>query len=60
LITYETQTFDLFDDGAHDDGAMEEDGIFGNPLAQARWGKCEILKLRIKQPHPARGKREGE
>ncbi len=32
LITYETQTFDLFDDGAHDDGAMEEDGIFGNPL----------------------------
>jgi hypothetical protein len=22
----------LFDDGAHDDGAMEEDGVFGNPL----------------------------
>jgi len=32
LITYEKETFDLYDDGAHEDGAMEEDGIFGNPL----------------------------
>lgn len=32
LITYQKETFELFDDGAHDDGAMEEDGIFGNPL----------------------------
>ena len=31
-ITYATQTFDLFDDGDHGDGAMEPDGIFGNPL----------------------------
>lgn len=32
LVEYETLTFDLFDDGGHDDGAMESDGIFGNPL----------------------------
>ncbi len=25
-------TVPLFDDGAHDDGAMERDGVFGNPL----------------------------
>jgi hypothetical protein len=29
-VTYSTQTVDLFDDGLHDDGAMEPDGIFGN------------------------------
>jgi hypothetical protein len=29
-VTYSTQTVDLFDDGVHDDGAMEPDGIFGN------------------------------
>jgi hypothetical protein len=29
-VAYSTQTVDLFDDGAHDDGAMEPDGIFGN------------------------------
>lgn len=28
-----TETFELFDDGAHDDGAMERDGIYGNNLA---------------------------
>jgi hypothetical protein len=32
-ITYADQTFDLFDDTLHEDGAMEPDGIFGNPLA---------------------------
>jgi hypothetical protein len=32
-ITYADQTFDLFDDTRHEDGAMEPDGIFGNPLA---------------------------
>jgi hypothetical protein len=31
-ITYADQTFDLFDDSRHEDGAMEPDGIFGNPL----------------------------
>jgi hypothetical protein len=30
-ITYADQTFDLFDDSNHEDGAMEPDGIFGNP-----------------------------
>ena len=29
-VTYSTQTVDLFDDGAHQDGAMEPDGIFGD------------------------------
>lgn len=29
-VTYSTQTVDLFDDGGHQDGAMEPDGIFGN------------------------------
>ena len=32
-VTYSSQIVDLFDDGVHDDGAMEPDGIFGNPLA---------------------------
>ncbi len=32
LIPTTTQTFSLFDDGEHEDGAMEPDGIFGNPL----------------------------
>lgn len=27
-----TRTVPLFDDGVHDDGAMERDGIYGNPL----------------------------
>lgn len=31
-ITYADQTIDLFDDTRHEDGAMEPDGIFGNPL----------------------------
>jgi hypothetical protein len=31
-ISYLEETIDLFDDGAHDDGAMEPDGIFGLPL----------------------------
>jgi hypothetical protein len=31
-INYADQTIDLFDDGGHGDGAMEPDGIFGNPL----------------------------
>lgn len=29
-VTYSTQTVDLFDDGFHEDGAMEPDGIFGD------------------------------
>jgi len=29
---YNNEVFDLFDDGSHDDGAMEHDGIFGNPI----------------------------
>jgi hypothetical protein len=32
VITYADQNFDLFDDSLHEDGAMEPDGIFGNPL----------------------------
>ncbi|WP_025666980.1 VWA domain-containing protein [Aquimarina megaterium] len=32
LVDYETLNFELFDDGRHDDGAMEPDGIFGSPL----------------------------
>lgn len=31
-ITYVDRDFDLFDDSRHEDGAMEPDGIFGNPL----------------------------
>ena len=31
-VTYVDQTFDLFDDSEHEDGAMEPDGVFGNPL----------------------------
>lgn len=29
-VKYITETFDLFDDGEHEDGAMEPDGIYGN------------------------------
>lgn len=32
LVEYGEQTFELFDDPAHDDGTMEPDGIFGTPL----------------------------
>lgn len=32
-ITYVDQTLQLFDDARHEDGAMEPDGIFGNPLS---------------------------
>lgn len=32
LILTSKRVVPLFDDGAHDDGAMEEDGVFGNPL----------------------------
>jgi hypothetical protein len=31
-VTYVEETHKLFDDGIHEDGAMEPDGIFGNPL----------------------------
>ena len=31
-VSYVDRTFDLFDDSMHEDGAMEPDGIFGNPL----------------------------
>jgi Trypsin-like peptidase domain/von Willebrand factor type A domain len=34
IIATTTRTFELFDDGEHDDGAIEPDGIFGNPLAE--------------------------
>ncbi|RMA65879.1 VWA domain-containing protein [Ulvibacter antarcticus] len=58
LVTYTKETFELFDDGAHEDGAMEDDGIFGNPLtdllkhsgvytfhAQAKYGHdCEASR----------------
>jgi hypothetical protein len=27
-----TRTLELFDDGAHDDGAMESDGVYANPI----------------------------
>jgi hypothetical protein len=33
LVPTTSQTFPLYDDGAHDDGAMEPDGIYGNPLS---------------------------
>jgi len=32
VVNLVEETFDLFDDPAHDDGAFERDGIFGNPL----------------------------
>ncbi|MFT3823304.1 MAG: vWA domain-containing protein [Chitinophagaceae bacterium] len=32
VIDYTEETFDLFDDGAHEDGGMEPDGIFGLPI----------------------------
>jgi hypothetical protein len=32
IVTTQTSTFELFDDGEHDDGAMEPDGIYGNSL----------------------------
>ena len=32
VITYTEETIELFDDASHDDGGMEPDGIFGNPL----------------------------
>lgn len=32
VITYEEVPVELFDDGAHEDGAMGRDGVFGNPL----------------------------
>ena len=32
LIPVTTRTVKLYDDGEHDDGAIEPDGIFGNPL----------------------------
>lgn len=31
-VTYTTVAVDLYDDGAHEDGAMEPDGIFGDVL----------------------------
>ena len=30
--TYKEESYDLFDDGSHDDGGMEPDGVFGLPL----------------------------
>ena len=32
LIPTSLQTFELFDDEAHDDGALEPDGVYGNWL----------------------------
>lgn len=32
LVNYVEESYDLFDDGAHGDGALEPDGIFGNLL----------------------------
>ena len=32
LIPTITETYNLFDDAEHNDGSMEEDGIYGNPL----------------------------
>ncbi|MFF0436562.1 trypsin-like peptidase domain-containing protein [Streptomyces sp. NPDC004327] len=34
LFTYATDTFPLFDDAAHTDGAFEAAGLFGNPLPE--------------------------
>lgn len=33
LIGTSTRVIPLFDDGKHEDGGLEEDGIFGNPIA---------------------------
>ncbi len=33
LISTTSRTITLFDDGEHDDEAIEEDGVFGNPIA---------------------------
>jgi hypothetical protein len=33
LVASTTHSFELYDDGEHEDGAIEPDGIFGNPLA---------------------------
>jgi len=33
IDSYKEETYDLFDDGSHDDGGMEPDGVFGLPLA---------------------------
>ena len=32
LVPASARSFDLFDDGLHDDGGMESDGVFGNPI----------------------------
>jgi hypothetical protein len=32
VVSYVEDTFDLYDDAAHEDGTFEPDGIFGNPL----------------------------
>ncbi len=32
LIATSDREFALYDDGVHDDGAIEEDGVFGNPI----------------------------
>jgi hypothetical protein len=32
LISYTEETVELFDDASHEDGGLEPDGIFGNPL----------------------------
>jgi len=32
VVRYNEETFELFDDGSHDDGGMEPDGVFGNVL----------------------------
>ena len=34
LVPTVTESFPLFDDGEHQDGAFEPDGIFGNPLEE--------------------------
>ena len=31
-LTRTSRTLELFDDGVHDDGAMESDGIYANPV----------------------------
>lgn len=33
-VNYVEETFELFDDGSHEDGGMEPDGIFGNPQTE--------------------------
>lgn len=32
VVGFVEETFELFDDAAHDDGTFEPDGVFGNPL----------------------------